>query len=231
MKRSRLLTAFVLVAALAGCSHKSHDTSSPPAPTASGVGATSTGPTASGGGAGQSAPPTSPTPTTESTKSSDGTVGACDGGTIAFGEVVKPYTLTRVSLPFTVYTGKTPRRPAMSAVTTVSADVKAGPQVPDMTVYRAFAAKVGVDPDVVLLGEVYDGSTDQVRVSTLTAGRYVAYNGVRSAQSTFTYTCGGQPYEGFVSVFLSSEAGTVKCGKSLPSTVKADGAAAYKRCG
>jgi hypothetical protein len=227
MKRSRLLTAFVLVAALAGCSHKSHATTTPPAPTASTSGATSAAPSATAGaGAGHTAPPSSPTPRTESTKSGD----VCTGGTIAWGAVVKPYVLTRVSIPFTVYTGRETPAPPMSDVTTVAADVKAGPQVPDMTVYRAFTAKVGVDPDVVLLGEVYDGATVLPKVSTLSAGKYVAYNGVRAAQATFLYTCGGFEYEGFVSAFLSAEAGTVKCGSSAPTDAKADGVAAWRHC-
>src|SRR4051794_8566130 len=104
MKRSRLLTAFVLVAALAGCSHAKKDSSTPPAPTGSATVSTIPTPatTEIGGGTGHTGAPT-PGPTTTGP---DGTVGECPGGSIVFGPIDKPYVLTRVSLPFTVTAGK-----------------------------------------------------------------------------------------------------------------------------
>jgi hypothetical protein len=230
MKRSALLTAFVLVAALAGCSHAKKDAATPPATAAATTDATSPTPAGTSTGGAGTGHTAAPAPTGTSTIGPDGTASECTGGTIVFGTIVKPYVLTRVSLPFTVTAGKTTKEPPMSSVGLVSADVKAGPQVPSLDVYRAFTAKVGIDPDVVLLGEVFDGTPTPPKLSSLTAGKYVAYNGIRAAQSTFTYKCGGQEYDGFVSSYLGTDATAVKCGKTVPAGTKPDGVAAFKHC-
>ncbi len=241
MNRRRVLAASALVLALAGCSHHAKSvaqlsgsapssTSSANLPGSAPVAAPS-GTVAASGPLTTGKPTSGPTSTGRPTsKPTPTTAPACNGGNLTFGKIIKPYVLTRATPPFTV-TGVL-KPPPYTAIKTVNAAVLGGPQVPAMTVYRAFAAKAGFDPDSKLLGQVYDGADLTATTTSLPAGTYVLYRSVHAVQATFTYRCGsaGEPYEGFVTSALSESQGAVNCAKSLPSGSHDDAKAAKATC-
>jgi hypothetical protein len=236
MNRRCVVAASILVMALAGCSHHAKQSAGPQPssgtpgaspsanlPSAAPIGTPSAGAPASTGPSSASTAKATPTPTT---------APACNGGRLTFGKITKPYVLTRVTPPFTV-TGGSFTPPAYTAVTTVNAGVLGGPQVPKLTVYRAFAAKAGFDPDVKLFGQVYDGADLPTPATTLAAGKYVMYRSVHAVSATFTYKCGsgsGEPYDGFATSALSESAGVVNCAKPVPAGSHDDVKAARATC-
>jgi hypothetical protein len=230
----RRAAAVLLVLALAGCTHRPQPTgalapvTTVPAPISHSPGTPSVAPPT------PAPAPTSrrSTPKPAPSKAGGSTAATCNGGSLSFGSIGRPYVLTRVTPAFTVKaSGYTV--PPFTAVATVTAAVLGAPQVPKVTAYRSFAARAGFDPDQRLLGEVYDGSGAPLDTLGLTPGKYVVYESVHEVRATYTYRCGGkgvEPYTGLATSALAESAGIINCAKSLPAGSHDDAKAAKKRC-
>lgn len=240
MKRRRVLATGLLIMALTACTHHAAPSTaapqSSPSPIATQSANIAGGPSASAPTSTATGAPTAkstPKPTAKPTRT-PGTAAACNGGKISFGTISRPWVLTQVTPVIKVPTSGSYTIPPATSVATVQASIAAGPQVPQMTLYRAFATRAGFDPDAKLLGEVYNGSDMSFTQTKLSAGKYVLYRSVHAVQAAFTYKCGagenGKPYEGFAKSSTSEFAGVINCSASLPSGSRADAKAARAYC-